>query len=221
MPCTAKKYECDVEEVNDADAGQDVDLVLTTREMGRLINADRIKADELEEAPFDDFFGEATGAGIIFGATGGVMEAALRSAHFLLTGKNPKTDAFKKVRGVKGWKEAIFEIEGVAVKVAVASGLANTRELLTALKRGEVEYDFVEIMACPGGCAGGGGQPIHDGFELAEERGKTLYGIDSTADLRFSHENPTVQLAYQEFLGEPLSKRAHELLHTHIEDWTL
>lgn len=159
MPCTAKKYECDVEEVNDADVGKDVDLVLTTREMGRLINADRIKTDELEEAPFDDFFGEATGAGIIFGATGGVMEAALRSAHFLLTGKNPKTDAFKKVRGVKGWKEAIFEIEGVAVKVAVASGLGNTRELLTALKKGEVEYDFVEIMACPGGCAGGGGQP--------------------------------------------------------------
>ncbi|MBC5999709.1 iron hydrogenase small subunit, partial [Clostridiales Family XIII bacterium BX16] len=221
MPCTAKKYECDVEEVNDADAGKDVDLVLTTREMGRLINADRIKTDELEEAPFDDFFGEATGAGIIFGATGGVMEAALRSAHFLLTGKNPKTDAFKKVRGVKGWKEAIFEIEGVAVKVAVASGLGNTRELLTALKKGEVEYDFVEIMACPGGCAGGGGQPIHDGSELAEERGKTLYGIDSTAELRFSHENPTVQLAYKEFLGEPLSKRAHELLHTHITDWTL
>ena len=149
------------------------------------------------------------------------MEAALRSAHFLLTGKNPKTDAFKKVRGVKGWKEAIFEIEGVAVKVAVASGLGNTRDLLTALKKGEVEYDFVEIMACPGGCAGGGGQPIHDGSELAEERGKTLYGIDSTAELRFSHENPTVQLAYKEFLGEPLSKRAHELLHTHITDWTL
>ena len=105
--------------------------------------------------------------------------------------------------------------------MAVASGLANTRELLNALKRGEVEYDFVEIMACPGGCAGGGTAGSVDRSELAEERGKTLYGIDSTANLRFSHENPTVQLAYEEFLGEPLSKRAHELLHTNIEDWTL
>ena len=201
--------------------GPDVDSVITTREVGRLIRAEHIQLEHLKEEEFDEPLGCGSGAAVIFGATGGVMEAALRSAHFLLTGKNPKTDAFKKVRGVKGWKEAIFEIEGVAVKVAVVSGLGNTRELLTALKKGEVEYDFVEIMACPGGCAGGGGQPIHDGSELAEERGKTLYGIDSTAELRFSHENPTVQLAYKEFLGEPLSKRAHELLHTHITDWTL
>lgn len=221
MPCMAKKYECDVEEVNDAGVGQDVDLVLTTREISRLINADRIKVGELEEAEFDDMFGESTGAGIIFGATGGVMEAALRSAHFLLTGKNPKTDAFKKVRGIKGWKEAIFEIEGIAIKVAVANGLGNTRQLLTALKNGEVEYDFVEIMACPGGCAGGGGQPIHDGVEMAEERGRTLYGMDSTAPLRFSHENPAVLMSYDEFLGSPLSEKAHKLLHTHIEDWKL
>ena len=221
MPCTAKKFECDVKEINGTDCGRDVDLVLTSREMGRVIKGERIRTDELEEAPVDELFGEASGAGIIFGATGGVMEAALRSAHFLLTGKNPPTDAFKRVRGVKGWKEAIFEIEGVAVKVAVASGLGNARHLLEALKRGEVQYDFVEIMACPGGCAGGGGQPIHDGEELAAERGKTLYGIDSTADHRFSHENPTVQMVYEEFLGEPLSARAHELLHTNIEDWTL
>ncbi len=221
MPCTAKKYECDVAEVNDAGHGQDVDLVLTTREMDRMINADRIKVDELKEEPFDDMFGEGTGAGVIFGATGGVMEAALRSAYFLLTGKNPKMDAFKKVRGMDGWKEAIFEIEGVAVKVAVVSGLGNTEKLLEAIKAGEVEYDFVEVMACPGGCAGGGGQPIHDGEELAETRGKTLYGIDSVAKLRFSHENPTVAMTYEEFLEKPLSHRSHELLHTNIEEWGL
>ncbi len=221
MPCTAKKYECDVAEVNDADHGKDVDLVLTTREMDRLINADRIKVEELKEEPFDDMFGEGTGAGVIFGATGGVMEAALRSAYFLLTGKNPKMDAFKKVRGMDGWKEAIFEIEGVAVKVAVVSGLGNTRKLIEAIKAGKVEYDFVEVMACPGGCAGGGGQPIHDGEELAEIRSKTLYGIDSTAKIRFSHENPTVQMTYEEFLEKPLSHRSHELLHTDIEKWGL
>ena len=220
MPCTAKKFE--IQRPDEAANGvPDVDYSLTTRELARMIRKVGLKFTTLPDEEFDAPLGLGTGAAVIFGATGGVMEAALRSAHFLLTGKNPKTDAFKKVRGVKGWKEAIFEIEGVAVKVAVVSGLGNTRELLTALKKGEVEYDFVEIMACPGGCAGGGGQPIHDGFELAEERGKTLYGIDSTAELRFSHENPTVQLAYKEFLGEPLSKRAHELLHTHITDWTL
>lgn len=221
MPCTAKKYECDVAEVNDAGHGKDVDLVLTTREMDRLINADRIKVEELKEEPFDDMFGEGTGAGVIFGATGGVMEAALRSAYFLLTGKNPKMDAFKKVRGMDGWKEAIFEIEGVAVKVAVVSGLGNTRKLIEAIKAGKVEYDFVEVMACPGGCAGGGGQPIHDGEELAETRSKTLYGIDSTAKIRFSHENPTVQMTYEEFLEKPLSHRSHELLYTNIEEWGL
>jgi NADH-quinone oxidoreductase subunit G len=149
------------------------------------------------------------------------MEAALRSAYFLLTGQNPKKDAFKKVRGMEGWKEAVFEIEGIAVKVAVVSGLGNTRKLLDAIKAGRVEYDFVEVMACPGGCAGGGGQPIHDGFELAEERGRTLYGIDSSSKLRFSHENPSVQLTYEEYLGEPLSDRAHELLHTDIKLWDL
>lgn len=221
MPCMAKKYECDVEAVNDAGAGHDVDLVLSTREMDRLIKADRLKVAELDEMAFDDMFGEATGAGIIFGATGGVMEAALRSAHFLLTGKNPKPDAFRKVRGVKGWKEAVFEIEGIGVKVAVVSGLGNTRQILEAIKNGEVEYDFVEIMACPGGCAGGGGQPIHDGYEMAEERGKTLYGMDSTAQLRFSHENPTVQMCYGEFLGKPLSERSHKLLHTDLTEWKL
>lgn len=221
MPCVSKKYERSVEAVNDAGHGSDVDLVLTTRELDRMIRADHISPDDLVEDKFDDIFGEGSGAAVIFGATGGVMEAALRSAYFLLTGKNPNTDSFRKVRGMKGWKEAIFEIEGVAVRVAVASGLGNTRNLIEAIRAGEVEYDFVEIMACPGGCAGGGGQPIKDGYELAEERGKILYGLDSTSKLRFSHENTAVQKTYEEFLEKPNSKRAHQLLHTNIEDWSL
>ena len=221
MPCVAKKYECGVEQVNDAGHGRDVDMVLTTRELDRLIRADRIQVEHLNESRFDEVFGEGTGAGVIFGATGGVMEAALRSAYFLITGSNPPVEAFKQVRGMDGWKEAVFEIEGMDVRVAVASGLANTRRLMEAIDKGEVEYDFVEIMACPGGCAGGGGQPIHEGEELAESRGKSLYGIDKNSKLRFSHENPSVILTYEEYLEKPNSHLAHELLHTDLESWEL
>ena len=221
MPCVAKKYECGVEQVNDAGHGRDVDMVLTTRELDRLIRADRIQVEHLNESHFDEVFGEGTGAGVIFGATGGVMEAALRSAYFLITGSNPPVEAFKQVRGMDGWKEAVFEIEGMDVRVAVASGLANTRRLMEAIDKGEVEYDFVEIMACPGGCAGGGGQPIHEGEELAESRGKSLYGIDKNSKLRFSHENPSVILTYEEYLEKPNSHLAHELLHTDLESWEL
>ncbi|MBQ0078828.1 MAG: [FeFe] hydrogenase, group A [Eubacterium sp.] len=221
MPCTAKKWECDVEEVNDAGAGKDVDAVITTRELDRLIRSYRIMPETLVDEPFDDLFGEGTGAGVIFGATGGVMEAALRSAYYLITGSNPAPDAFKKVRGMDGWKEAVFEIQGMPVRVAIASGLGNTRKLMEAIDKGQVEYDFVEIMACPGGCAGGGGQPIKEGCELAESRGKTLYGLDVSNKMRFSHENPTVALTYEEFLEKPNSHKAHELLHTDQESWTL
>lgn len=221
MPCTAKKYECDVEQVNDAGAGKDVDLVLTTRELDRIIRADRIDMARIEEQPFDDIFGEGSGAGVIFGATGGVMEAALRSAYFLITGENPPADAFKDVRGLDGWKEATFEVQGLPVRVAVASGLGNTRRLMEAIDKGEVEYDFVEIMACPGGCAGGGGQPIHEGEELAGIRGEYLYGLDKINDLRFSHENSAVTLTYDEYLEKPNSHLAHELLHTELADWDL
>ncbi|MBO4991229.1 MAG: iron hydrogenase small subunit [Firmicutes bacterium] len=221
MPCMAKKYENNVPEVNNAGHGKDVDLVLTTREIARMIRADHIAAADLKEEPFDDIFGIGSGAGVIFGATGGVMEAALRSAYFLITGKNPDPDSFRRVRGMDGWKEAVFGIQGVEVRVAVASGLGNTRKLIEAIKKGEVEYDFVEIMACPGGCSGGGGQPIHDGVEMAEERGQILYGLDRSSNLRFSHENPAVQQTYKEFLEKPLSHRAHELLHTDVSSWTL
>ncbi len=221
MPCLSKKYEKGVMQVDDAGHGKDVDLVLTTRELDRLIRADNIQAHDLKEEEFDSIFGEGSGAGVIFGATGGVMEAALRSAYFLITGENPEADSFKSVRGMDGWKEATFEIKGLKVRVAVASGLGNTRKLMEAIKKGEVSYDFVEIMACPGGCVGGGGQPVKDGCEFAEARGEILYGLDKFSGLRFSHENSAVQLTYEEFLGEPNSHRAHQLLHTDLEEWEL
>lgn len=221
MPCTAKKYERGVEEINDAGYGSDVDCVLTTREISRMMRAYHVNPDTLKNEEFDEIFGEGSGAGVIFGATGGVMEAALRSAYFLLTGENTDADAFKDVRGLKGWKEAEFDIKGTGVRVAVASGLANTRQLIEAIRSGEVEYDFVEIMACPGGCSGGGGQPIVEGEEMAGPRGEILYGLDRNLPTRFSHENSAVQMTYKEFLGKPNSKKAHKYLHTDIESWNL
>ena len=221
MPCTAKKYERSVKEVNDSGHGSDVDLVLTTRELDRFIRSDSIKPQDLIDIPFDDIFGEGSGAAVIFGTTGGVMEAALRSAYYLVTGENPDPDAFKNVRGMDGWKEATFDLAGTQLKVAVASGLGNARKLVEAVRKGEVAYDFVEIMACPGGCVGGGGQPFRDGEELAGERAKKLYGLDKHSDIRFSHENPAVKLTYSEYLDKPLSHRAHELLHTDLKSWTL
>ncbi|MCD7845713.1 MAG: [FeFe] hydrogenase, group A [Oscillospiraceae bacterium] len=221
MPCTAKKYECAVEEVNDAGAGQDVDLSITTRELVRMIKVCQIDPMTAGEAEFDDPLGESTGAGVIFGATGGVMEAALRSAYFLITGENPDPDAFSDVRGLDGWKERTFRAGDITVRTAVASGLANTSRLIDAIQRGEAHYDFVEIMACPSGCSGGGGQPIEDGVELGGVRGQHLYKLDQEMPLRFSHENPSVQTLYAEYLQAPLSHRAHELLHTDLKAWKL
>ncbi len=221
MPCVSKKYERSVSQVDDAGHGKDVDLVLTTRELDRLIRADNIQPHDLKEEDFDPIFGEGSGAGVIFGTTGGVMEAALRSAYFLITGENPEVNSFKSVRGMEGWKEATFEIKGLKVRVAVASGLGNTRKLMEAIKSGKVHYDFVEIMACPGGCVGGGGQPTKDGYEHAAKRGEILYGLDQFADLRFSHENQAVQMTYDEYLEKPNSHLAHELLHTDLESWDL
>lgn len=221
MPCLAKKHECALPNMNDAKAGQDVDVVLTTREVDRMIRAEHILPQELEEEEFDAPLGVGTGAAVIFGATGGVMEAALRSAYYLVTGKNPEPDAFKEVRGMDGWKEASFHIAGTELKVAVASGLGNTRKLMEAIKKGKVFYHFVEIMACPGGCAGGGGQPIKDGEELAGVRADVLYGLDAVSSLRFSHENPSVLKCYEEYFEKPLSHKAHELLHTDHHGWKM
>lgn len=220
MPCVAKKYECAVEEmVREADP--DVDAVITVRELQRLLKMTQIDASMLVEESFDDPLDEGTGAAVIFGATGGVMEAALRSAYALALGENPDPDAFSAVRGMDGWKEKTFKLGDDEVRIAVVSGLSNADKLLNAMRDGEVEYDFVEVMACPGGCAGGGGQPIREGQELAEERGKVLYGLDRQRVTRFSHENPSVTACYEEHLGEPGSHRAHELLHTEQETWGL
>jgi len=221
MPCTAKKAEAALPTMDSAGAGQDVDLVLTTREIVRMIRAEHILVEELPEEGCDLPLGIGTGAGVIFGATGGVMEAALRTAAYLVTGKNPDPDAFKEVRGMDGWKEAVFDLAGTPVRVAVTSGLGNTRRLIRALRRGDVHYDFVEVMACPGGCVGGGGQPIHDGEELAEERAGNLYGLDRVSNLRFSHENPSIQRVYREYFQQPMSEKAHHLLHTEHEAWEM
>lgn len=221
MPCLAKKQECALPTMKDAGTDQDVDVVLTTREVDRMIRAEHIDVPGLEEEEFDTPLGVGTGAAVIFGATGGVMEAALRSAYYLVTGSNPHPDAFQDVRGLEGWKEATFDLAGTPLRVAVASGLGNTRKLIEALKKGTVSYDFVEIMSCPGGCVGGGGQPIHDGKELAGERGEVLYGLDQVNDLRFSHENPSVLKCYEDFFGAPLSHKSHELLHTDHHGWKM
>ncbi len=222
MPCTAKKSEADIPNLNDACGDKDVDVVITTRELGRLLKQYHVNIRDLEETPFDSPLGSGTGAAVIFGATGGVMDAALRSAYFLVTGTNPPADAFTAVRGMKGWKEASFEVPGAGtVRVAVVSGLGNTRALMEAVKSGETEYDFVEVMACPGGCSGGGGQPIRDGQELADTRGKVLWNLDQKSALRYSHENPDVQALYAEFLGKPLGEKSHHLLHTDLTEWSV
>jgi len=222
MPCLAKKAEADYPSMSTIEGYQDVDAVLTNREAIRMVRAQNLVISELPEEEFDQPLGNGSGAGVIFGATGGVMEAALRTASFYINGKNPAPDAFRDVRGLKGWKEATFHVnDSISVRVAVVSGLGNTRALLEALKKGEVSYDFVEVMACPGGCAGGGGQPIHEGEELAGERGQVLYGLDEKMDLRFSHENPAIQRAYKEYFVKPLSSRAEAILHTDQRAWKM
>lgn len=222
MPCSAKKAECELEPLRDACGDPDVDVVLTTREFCRMLAMQSVNPANLEDAPFDSPLGSSSGAGVIFGATGGVMEAALRSAYYFITGKNLDADAFAPYRPVPGkaWQESSVEVPGVgAVRFAVVSGLGNTRKLMEALKHGEVAYDFVEIMACPGGCAGGGGQPIHDGQELAAYRGKKLWKLDSESKVRFSHENSDINTLYADYLGAPLSEKAHHLLHTDHNAW--
>lgn len=220
MPCVAKKHEIDIPVMNDS-GYRDVDVVLTTREVVRMIHAEHIDVGYLQDHPLDDPLGTASGAGVIFGATGGVMEAALRSAYYFVTGENADADAFADVRGMDGWKESTFEIQGIPVRCAIVSGLGNTRRLIEAMRRKEVAYDFIEVMACPGGCSGGGGQPIHDGEELAAERADTLYHLDRNAKLRYSHENPSIHALYDEYLGKPLSELAEKLLHTDHEAWQM
>lgn len=221
MPCMAKKAECALPTMR-TEAGPDVDIALTTREFVRMIRADKIDVALLEEARPDAPLGIHTGAGEIFGASGGVMEAALRTAVFALTGHNPSADGFQDIRRGQGLREVSYSIGGVPLRCAVVSGLGEARKLIEAILAGKAHYDFVEVMACPGGCAGGGGQPIScEDQELAGERGKRLYQLDQASLLRFSHENPEVQALYRDYLGEPLSEKSEQLLHTDHNGWQM
>lgn len=220
MPCTAKKFEVGRED-QDANGVPDVDYSLTTRELARMIKEAGIDFANLEDEAYDDPMGEGTGAAVIFGATGGVMEAALRTAVYKITGTDVPDDAldFVDVRGTDGVKEASYNVGGLEVKVAVASGLANARKVLEMVKSGEKDYTFIEIMACPGGCVNGGGQPIvpskiKNFVNVREERAKALYELDSKNPKRRSHENESIKKLYDEYLGQPGSEKAHHLLHT-------
>lgn len=224
MPCIAKKMEAAYPGMDSTGTGPDVDAVLTVRELTRQLRSRFVNVDLLDEEEFDQPLGLATGAGHIFGVTGGVMEAALRTAYYFITGENPDADAFHDVRfegPERGWREKAFELPGRTLKIAVASGLANADALCRAIERGEAHYDFVEVMACPGGCVGGGGQPIIEGFNLSADRGCTLRIIDKQSAIRFSHENPAVQACYRDYLGAPLSERAERLLHCDHAAWSM
>ena len=220
MPCTAKKFEIHRDDMDAA--GEDIpdtDIVLTTRELGRLIKLCRIDFASLPDEKFDPTMGESTGAAVIFGSTGGVMEAALRTAADTLEGRSVDHIEYEEVRGGAGFKEAVYKIAGMDVKVAVVSGLNNANELLTRVKNGEGGYHFIEIMCCPGGCVNGGGQPIQSSSvrnftDLRAARAQALYTQDQNMPLRKSHENPLIKKAYDEFLGKPGSHKAHEILHT-------
>ena len=218
MPCVAKKYESARPEMGNE--YRDVDYVLSTRELAKMIKQAGIKFNELPDEKFDAPFEEASGAGVIFGATGGVMEAALRTVYEILEKKPLDKVEFDAVRGTEGIKEAAVTMGGKEVKVAIAHGLGNARKLLDSIKAGEKNYDFIEVMACPGGCVTGGGQPICSAktqmeIDVKKERAKALYSEDEKATIRKSHENPDVQLLYKDYFGEPGSHKAHELLHTH------
>lgn len=235
MPCVSKKREATLDGMQQ-DGINDVDIVLTTRELVRLLRADRIDPLKLKEEPYDNPIGDGTGAGVIFGATGGVLEAALRTAHYLVTGKEASAEQFASVRSNEdeypdassnsnvhdedeepvydtGRKENIFKIGDEELRTCVVSGLGNAQALIEDILAGRVEYDFVEVMACPGGCVSGGGQPIHDNEEWGYGRSKKLYALDRERTIRRSHENPLVEKIYDEFLTKPLSERSEELLH--------
>lgn len=218
MPCTAKKFE--IQRPDQAANGvPDVDYALTTRELGRMIERLGIKFDLLEDGAFDAPLGLGTGAAVIFGATGGVMEAALRTAVETMTGEELTSLDFYDVRGMEGIREATYNVAGMEVKVAIASGLANARELLNKVKSGEVSYHFIEIMGCPGGCVNGGGQPQQPGYirntvDIRALRAKVLYDSDKENPIRKSHENPAIKELYGTYLGEPGGEKAHHLLHT-------
>lgn len=211
MPCLAKKDECEHDFINEDEKA--VDVVITTRELNRILRSEQIIPKELKEAEFDFPAKNTSGSGVIFGSSGGVTEAALRTAYFAITGSNPPPDSFDILRGNNPWKELTIDIENIHLNAAIVNGLGNARKLLESLDKGVVSYDFVEVMACPGGCVCGGGQLIHESIDKFNNRSSILYNIDKNASIRFSHENPDVLKCYEEFLNSPLSHTAHKLLH--------
>ncbi|HOO98677.1 MAG TPA: NADH-dependent [FeFe] hydrogenase, group A6 [Bacteroidales bacterium] len=218
MPCLAKKYECQRDEFS-VDGNPDVDFSISTRELGAFIKQANIDFDNLEEGEFDAPLGESTGAGVIFGATGGVIEAAVRTAYEVHTGKKlPRID-FTELRGLEGVRSATIDFNGLPVNIGIAHGLGNARKLLNDVRSGKSKFHAIEVMACPGGCIGGGGQPLHHGnSEIIKARAAAIYREDSMKPLRKSHENPFIIKLYEEFLGKPNSEKAHHLLHTHYFD---
>lgn len=218
MPCVAKKYECQRDELN-KEGSPDVDYSLTTRELADMIKLLSIKFADLKEEEFDRPLGESTGAGVIFGATGGVIEAATRTTYELFTKKELGKIDFQDIRGLEGVREATVDFNGTPIHIGIAHGLGNARKLLDKIRKGETMFHAIEIMACPGGCVGGAGQPYHHGdFSKVEKRLKAIYEEDKDKPLRKSHENPYVQQLYKEFLGQPCGEMSHKLLHTHYFD---
>ncbi|MCE5237308.1 [FeFe] hydrogenase, group A [bacterium] len=213
MPCVAKKFEAARPEMCDS-GYQDVDYVLTTRELAQMIKEKGIEFAALPESDYDDPLGESTGAAVIFGATGGVMEAALRTAYEVLTGEKLEDVNIEAVRGMEGVREATVMVGDLPVKAAVAHGLSNAAQVLDKIVAGEADYHFIEIMCCPGGCLGGGGQPIPTSPEIRKQRAAAIYQADRDLPIRRSHENPSIKAIYEKFLGEPLSHKSHHLLHT-------
>ena len=218
MPCTAKKYEIDRDDQNAAGV-PDVDISITTRELARMIDRVGLNFLSLPDEDFDDPLGRSTGASVIFGATGGVMEAALRTAVETLSGEELPSPDFTEVRGTEGIKKATYHVAGMDVNVAVASGLNNAKVLLDEIKSGKSQYHLVEIMGCPGGCVNGGGQPqqpasVRNNTDIRALRAKALYDLDASMPIRKSHENPSIKKLYDEFLEKPGSHKAHDLLHT-------
>ena len=219
MPCTSKKTESAREQMH-VDGLKDVDAVLTTRELGKMIKEARMEFDKLEDGSFDEFFGEYSGAGVIFGATGGVMEAALRTVADVLSNEELENIEYMPVRGIQDIKEATVNVGGMDVKIAVVHGTGVARELLEKIKAGEADYHFIEVMGCSGGCVTGGGQPqvsarVREEVDIRVERAKALYEEDALMPVRKSHKNPAIIKMYEEFLGKPNGHKAHELLHTH------
>ena len=221
MPCTAKKFEASRPELG-RDGYQDIDAVLTTREAAQLFKMFGIDLGKLEPEAADSPFGERSTAGKLFGASGGVMEAAVRTAYYLITGENLKELKLEALRGLEGWgKEAHLDINGLKVGVAVVNTLGNARKIIEMIKKGELkDIQFIEVMTCPGGCINGGGQPYGATVERVTARMKKLYDLDATESLRLCHENKELQRLYDEYLGKPNGEKAHHLLHTHYHERT-